>query len=71
MSDPATPRPDEPDFHLSIILQGARLDYAACRTAALRFITEWHARQHQPITVIPGPTHGLTRLPCERLYLGP
>ncbi|WP_330228718.1 hypothetical protein OHA40_21705 [Nocardia sp. NBC_00508] len=71
MTGPSTPRPGEPDLHLSIFLQGARLDYVACRTAALRFIAEWHARQREPITVIPGPTHGLDRLPCERLYLEP
>ncbi len=71
MSDPATPRPGEPDFHLSLVLNGARLDYTACRTAALRFIAEWHARQQGSITVIPGPTDGLGRLPCERLYLEP
>ncbi|MEU6190274.1 hypothetical protein [Nocardia sp. NPDC047038] len=71
MTDRSTPRPGEPDLHLSIFLHGIRLDYAACRTAALRFIAEWHAREHEPITVIPGPTRGLDRLPCERLYLDP
>ncbi|WP_067464004.1 hypothetical protein [Nocardia amamiensis] len=67
----STPRPGEPDLHLSIFLHGTRLDYAACRTAALRFIAEWHAHEREPITVIPGPTGGLSRLPCERLYLEP
>jgi len=67
----ATPRPDEPDLHLSFFLRGARLDFVACRTAALRFIAEWHARQQETITVLPGSTLDLTRLPCERLYLEP
>ncbi|ONM50604.1 hypothetical protein [Nocardia donostiensis] len=71
MNSPTTPRPGEPDLHLSVFLHGARLDFAACRTAALRFIQEWHARQRSPVTVFPGSTEGLTRLPCERLYLEP
>ncbi|TLG05829.1 hypothetical protein FEK35_18985 [Nocardia cyriacigeorgica] len=71
MTDPATPRPHEPDLHLSIFFHGARLDFAACRTAALHFIQEWHAREHEPVTIVPGPTRGLARLPCERLYLEP
>lgn len=66
----ATPRPDEPDLHLSF-LHGARLDFVACRTAALRFIAEWNVRQQETITVFPGSPLGLTRLPCERLYLEP
>ncbi|WP_327112766.1 hypothetical protein OHB12_29635 [Nocardia sp. NBC_01730] len=66
----ASPRPEEPDVHLSIHLHGVRMDFVACLTAAFRFAQDWHIRQgHGAVTVIPGDTDGLRRLPNERLYL--
>lgn len=48
------------------------LDFAACHTAAVRFIREWCAvRAAADLVVVPGDTAGLPRLPCERLYLQP
>ncbi|MFG3617835.1 hypothetical protein ACW9HR_05140 [Nocardia gipuzkoensis] len=67
-----TPRPEEPDVHLRVLLDGVSLDFAACHTAAMRFIREWRAvRPAADLTVIPGSTIALPRLPCERLYLEP
>ncbi|WP_067471431.1 hypothetical protein [Nocardia amamiensis] len=70
MSVNPSPRPEEPDIHLSIFLHGLRMDFAACLTAASLFARDWHVH-HGPdtVTVIPGDTTGLRRLPCERLYL--
>ncbi|WP_280397699.1 hypothetical protein [Nocardia carnea] len=61
-----SPRPHEPDLHLSIHLH----DYAACHTAAHHFLHEWRTH-HRPdaATVVPGPPTGLSRLPNEHLYL--
>jgi hypothetical protein len=68
----ASPRPEEPDVHLSIFLHGARFDFAACLTAALRFIQDHQARHHaDAVDVLPGDTTELPRLPCERLFLDP
>jgi hypothetical protein len=65
-----TPRPGEPDVHLRVQLDGLSLDFAACHTAALRFVQEWRAlRPSADLTVISGDALGLPRLPCERLYL--
>jgi hypothetical protein len=56
----ASPRPEEPDVHLSVFLHGARLDF------------DHQARHHaDAMNVIPGDTTGLRRLPCERLFLEP
>ncbi|UGT70033.1 hypothetical protein LTT66_07635 [Nocardia gipuzkoensis] len=67
-----TPRPEEPDVHLRVLLDGMSLDFAACHTAAMRFILEWRAvRAAADVTVVPGGALGLPRLPCERLYLEP
>ncbi len=72
MSNNASPRPDENDVHLSIQFHDVRLDFVACRTAALTFIRDWRTRYYQhAVTVIPGDTTGLQRLPNERLYLEP
>ncbi|WP_280249546.1 roadblock/LC7 domain-containing protein [Nocardia abscessus] len=38
-----TPRPEEPDVHLRVLLDGMSLEFAACHTAAMRFIQEWRA----------------------------
>lgn len=64
----ASPRPHEPDIHLSIYLHGNRFDYLACRTAAEHFLHEWHPRT---ATIVPGIAVDLPRLPNERLYLHP
>ncbi|MFI7670503.1 hypothetical protein [Nocardia sp. NPDC049526] len=66
-----SPRPDEPDVHLSVFLRGVRLDYAACLTAALIFTRE-HQRRHyaDAVTIDLGETSRYPRLPCERLFLG-
>jgi hypothetical protein len=67
-----TPRPEERDVHLRVLLDGISLDFAACHTAAVRFIREWRAvRVAADLIVVPGDTTGLPRLPCERLYLQP
>ncbi|MGW4767073.1 hypothetical protein ACWEO2_03390 [Nocardia sp. NPDC004278] len=66
-----SPRPDEPDVHLSVFLHGVRFDYAACLTAALIFTHE-HRMQHyaDAVTVDLVDTSRYPRLPCERLFLG-
>lgn len=64
-----SPRPAEPDVHLSVHLHGLRFDYAACRTAAALFLREWRAHHQEAATIIPGHPVGLPRLPNERLYL--
>ncbi|WP_454194128.1 hypothetical protein [Nocardia sp. Marseille-Q1738] len=67
-----SPLPNEPDMHLSVFLHGARFDFAACRTAALRFLRDHQARHYaDAVHVIPGDATGLPRLPCERLFLEP
>ncbi|WP_040777787.1 hypothetical protein [Nocardia pneumoniae] len=72
MSHYASPRPDEDDVHLSIQFHDLRLDFVACVTAAWTFMQDWRSRHyHDAVTVIPGDTAGLPRLPNERLYLEP
>ncbi|ONM47628.1 hypothetical protein B0T44_00835 [Nocardia donostiensis] len=66
----SSPRPEEPDVHLSVFLHGIRFDFAACLTAALLFVQEWRAHSGE-ISVLPGRAQELSRLPCERLYLEP
>ncbi|MEV6340602.1 hypothetical protein AB0M12_38515 [Nocardia vinacea] len=62
----------EPDVHLSVNLHGVRMEFAACFTAAFIFVQEWSIRcRPNAITVLPGSTDGLVRLPAERLYLEP
>jgi hypothetical protein len=67
---PVSPHPDEDDVHLSVHLHDVRMDFVACLTAALVFMQDWRTH-HYPdaVTVIPGDTTGLPRLPNERLYL--
>ncbi|WP_280251616.1 hypothetical protein [Nocardia abscessus] len=49
-----------------------RLEFAACLTAASIFVQDWRTHHyHDAVTVIPGDTAGLPRLPNERLYLEP
>lgn len=70
MSGPGTPRPGEPDLCLSIFLHGIRLEYVACRSAALLFLAEWRDRYAaDSVTVVSASTTDRPRLPCERLYL--
>ncbi|WP_433658272.1 hypothetical protein ACQPW1_40455 [Nocardia sp. CA-128927] len=59
-------------MHLTVVLHGLRLDYAASPTAADNFVQE-HRDHHyvDEATVIPGSPTGLDRLPNERLYEGP
>jgi hypothetical protein len=67
-----TPRPNEPDVHLRVLLDGMSLDFAACHAAAMRFVQEWRAvRAASDLLVVPGGAAELPRLPCERLYLEP
>ncbi|MFQ6327771.1 hypothetical protein ACLMAL_16740 [Nocardia sp. CWNU-33] len=70
MPAPSSPRPGEEDVHLSVQLHDVRMDFAACVTAALVFVQDWRTH-HYPdaVTVVPGDTEGLPRLPNERLYL--
>lgn len=72
MSANISPRPSEPDVHLSVFLHGARFDFTACRTAALIF-TRQHQREHyhDAVSIDLADSGRYPRLPCERLYLGP
>ncbi|WP_327111958.1 hypothetical protein OHB12_27275 [Nocardia sp. NBC_01730] len=48
------------------------MDFVACMTAALMFVQDWRAHHYlDDVTVVPGGTGGLPRLPNERLYLEP
>lgn len=68
----ASPHPEQPDVRLAVVVDGHRLDFAACLTSALWFLQEQHRRQFvDSVEVIPGDTTGLRRLPNERLYDGP
>ncbi|MEV6138456.1 hypothetical protein AB0L63_20820 [Nocardia sp. NPDC051990] len=72
MSANVSPNPEEPDVHLSVFLQGARFDFAACLTAALTFMQEHQARHYtDAVTIDLGNASGYPRLPNERLYLEP
>ncbi|MGW5728258.1 hypothetical protein [Nocardia beijingensis] len=72
MDPQLSPRPEEDDVRLSIQFHDLRLEFAACTTAAMRFVQDWRA-YHYPdaVTVVPGDPAGLPRLPCERLYSEP
>lgn len=68
----STSPPEEDDVHLSVHLHDVRMDFAACVTAALLFVQDWRTyHYHDAVSVIPGDTDGLPRLPNERLYLEP
>ncbi|WP_454197435.1 hypothetical protein [Nocardia sp. Marseille-Q1738] len=72
MSNTVSPRPGEDDVHLSVQFHDIRLDFAACRTAALTFVEDWRTRHYRDaVTIVPGDAAGLPRLPNERLYLQP
>ncbi|MGW4329102.1 hypothetical protein ACWEKR_24815 [Nocardia sp. NPDC004573] len=67
-----SPHPEQPDVRLAVVIDGHRLDFAACLTSALWFLQEQHRRRFvDSVEVIPGDTTGLRRLPNERLYDGP
>ncbi|MGY1977484.1 hypothetical protein [Nocardia gipuzkoensis] len=67
-----SPHPEQPDVRLAVVIDGHRLDFAACLTSALWFLQEQHQRPFvDSVEVIPGDTTGLRRLPNERLYDGP
>ncbi|WP_433680496.1 hypothetical protein [Nocardia sp. CA-119907] len=72
MSEQVSPRPGDPDVHLSVFLHGARFDFTACLTAALIFAQE-HQREHyhDAVSIVLDDTSRWPRLPCERLYLEP
>ncbi|MGK8552934.1 hypothetical protein [Nocardia gipuzkoensis] len=72
MDPQPSPRPEEDDVHLSIQFHDLRLDFAACVTAASRFVQDWRAYDYpDAVAVVPGDPAGLPRLPNERLYLEP
>lgn len=71
MTGHPSPRPGEPDLHVTFRLHGIRFDFAACLTAALNFIADWPNHHKEPITVGSAETSGLIRLPGECLYLDP
>ncbi|WP_280390475.1 hypothetical protein [Nocardia brasiliensis] len=72
MNADTSPHPEEPDAHLAVVLHGRRLDFAACLTSALASVQEQQQRRYiDGVSVIPGATPGLDRLPNERLYEGP
>ncbi len=58
------------DVHLTVFLQGFRLDYRAHPTAAEHFLQEWtgYHGTHTAAVLRENPAD-LPRLPCERLYL--
>ncbi|MGQ4619255.1 hypothetical protein [Nocardia sp. R7R-8] len=67
-----SPHPEQPDVRLAVVIDGHRLDFAACLTSALWFLQEQYQRRFvDSVEVIPGDTTGLRRLPNERLYDGP
>ncbi|MBW0272528.1 hypothetical protein ATM97_20320 [Nocardia sp. MH4] len=66
-----SPRPEEPDVHLTIQFPSVRMDFAACLTAALVFVQDIAARRPCTIAVDSGHCAGLPRLPNERLFLLP
>lgn len=62
-------RPQDTDVHLSVVIHGVRLDYAASVTAARVFVKEHQDRHYvDAVSVIPGSAEGLPRLPNERLF---
>ncbi|WP_194835514.1 hypothetical protein [Nocardia sp. XZ_19_369] len=72
MNADTSPHPEEPDVHLVVVLHGQWLDFAASLTSALFFVQEQQQRRYiDSVSVIPGATTGLDRLPNERLYEGP
>ncbi len=66
-----SPRPDEPDVRLSVLISSVRMEFAACVTAALVFVCDVAAHRPGTVAVHPGRCTGLPRLPNERLYLQP
>ncbi|WP_229740252.1 hypothetical protein [Nocardia rhizosphaerihabitans] len=66
-----SPRPDEPDIHVTVEFSSVRMDFVACLTAALVFICEVGARRLCTVTIDSEHCAGLPRLPTERLYLLP
>ncbi|MEV6059897.1 hypothetical protein AB0L62_07815 [Nocardia asteroides] len=66
-----SPRPDEPDVRLSVLISSVRMEFAACVTAALVFVCDVATHRPGTVTVQTGTCAGLPRLPTERLYLQP
>ncbi|MET8777410.1 hypothetical protein ABZV58_20600 [Nocardia sp. NPDC004654] len=71
MTSAASPLPGEPDVHLSVFLHGVRMDFAACLTAALVFVSEHRSRHYFDAVTVDPCAEGYPRLPNERLYLQP
>ncbi|MFE7742700.1 hypothetical protein [Nocardia sp. NPDC057455] len=67
-----SPRPQEPDVHLTIFLQQMRFDFTACLSAALEFVHEQQTHHYaDDVTVDLHDTRRYPRLPNERLFLRP
>ncbi|WP_280341139.1 hypothetical protein [Nocardia neocaledoniensis] len=66
-----SPRPDEPDIRVLVQFTCVRMEFAACRTAALAFVQDIAAKRPCSVAVDSRPCGGLPRLPNERLYLLP
>ncbi|WP_280306912.1 hypothetical protein [Nocardia neocaledoniensis] len=66
-----SPRPDEPDIRVLVQFTAVRMEFAACRTAALAFVQDIAAKRPCSVAVDSRPCRGLPRLPNERLYLLP
>lgn len=66
-----SPRPDEPDVRLSVLMSSVRMEFAACVTAALVFVCDVGVHRPGTVAVYLGRCTGLPRLPNERLYLQP
>ncbi|MFC4127550.1 hypothetical protein [Nocardia rhizosphaerae] len=66
-----SPRPEEPDIRVLVRFAAVRMEFAACRTAALAFVQDIAARRPCAVAVDSRHCDGLPRLPNERLYLLP
>lgn len=67
-----SPRPDEPDVHLSMSLRGIRFDFRACLTAALLFVQDsQHRRYIEDLRIIDDECSTMRRMANERLFLEP
>ncbi|PPJ25566.1 hypothetical protein C5F51_22260 [Nocardia nova] len=61
------------DVHLRIWLDGVRFDYAASMAAVHQLIHDWTRKRWYTIELVRDSLDDLarmTRLPCERLFLG-
>ncbi|MGF6887596.1 hypothetical protein ABIA39_006299 [Nocardia sp. GAS34] len=66
--------PEAEDVHLRIWLNGTALDYRATVAAASQLMRDWRQRRWCAIEFIANTVEEcmpMTRLPNERLFLGP